>query len=79
MVDGQKFERRPVVLEVDAWGEDGEPKRHRIVVPNMIASTFKVTNGKFSALFTIDELGVELKAFDRDGNEERFVSKKLKI
>lgn len=78
-MDGQKFERRPIVLQIDSWKKDNSPERSKIIVPAPIASTFRVTNGKYMAIITIDELGVEVRAFDKAGNEEKFITKKLSL
>jgi len=78
-MDKQNFARRPIVLQIDNWGKEGIPQRNQIVIQNPVASCFKVTNGKYMAIVTIDELGVEIKAFDKDGNEERLTTKKLSL
>lgn len=81
-IDNQNFKNRPIVIQVDSWeaGEMGdEPKRHKIIITDPIASSFKVTNGKYVAIVTIDELGIEVKAFDKEGNEEKFITRKLVI
>jgi len=73
----EQLAKRMLVFQIDNWADSGQPQRNKLIVPNPIASSFKVTNGKFIAQVTVDELGVEVKCFDRDGREERWASKKL--
>lgn len=79
MTIDQGYERRPLIFIVESFNSTHDPEQNKIIVQSPIAGSFKVTNGKFLAVVTINELGVEVKAFDSQGNEERLSTKKLSL
>lgn len=71
-------QRKPLMFQIDSFNSDkNKVERNKILISNPLAGSFKVSNGKFLCGVTINELGVEVRCYDKFGKMEKLKTKDI--
>jgi len=67
---------KSVLVEAYCITDDLDIEKHKILLPNPVAGSIKITNGKLWCKVIMHDNGVEVLVKDKDGNTKRFEFKK---